>query len=153
MMGHLARFLKDGIRKHAGQMVFADDHFDVDAEVSLGAEDFEDAALRGTRGGGPVGDFHIYDQAFKIFMVRSGAGFRSEDAMGGGGFRSGRNFEAEGNGDGLGHALVEGDDEVGAFIIAPGVMKNADDGSVASREDAKNASGAAIVAAAKARRS
>jgi hypothetical protein len=133
-------------------MVFADDHLDVDAEVVLVAEHFEDAALRWTRGRGPVGDLYVDDESLQIIVMRRGASFRAEDAMG----RrvcGRRNFEAERDGDGLGHAFVERDDEVGALMIASGVMENADDGRVATLEDTENASGAAIVATAEAGRS
>ena len=65
-------------------MVLADDHFDVDAEVVLAAEDFEDASAGGARGGGPIDDFDIDDQAFEVpcaFVFWSNFCRAAKDAM------------------------------------------------------------------------
>src|SRR5262249_34682555 len=63
----------DGLRflEHFGgeavrQVELADHDFDVDAEIVLVAEDFDDFAARILRGRRPVGDFDINDYVFKI---------------------------------------------------------------------------------------
>ena len=51
--------------KDVGEVVLADDDFDVDAEVVGVAEDFEDAAAGGAAGGGEVGDLDVDGEAFE----------------------------------------------------------------------------------------
>jgi hypothetical protein len=65
------------------QVKFADGDFDVDAEVVLTAENFDDAAARILRGRGPVGDFDIDHHAFEIVPVRAAGGFVAEHAVDG----------------------------------------------------------------------
>ncbi len=57
------------------------------------------------------------------------------------GFQQG-NLVAEGDEDGLGHALVEGDDEVALRSLAGGVLEAADDRGVAAVGDLDDAAGA-----------
>ena len=58
-----------------------------------------------------------------------------------------RKFLAGGNDDGLGHALVEGKDFVSHFALGAGVVKNADDGGIATLEDAGDAAETAAIGA------
>ena len=62
-------------RKAVGQVKFADDDFDVDAEVVLFAENFDNAAARILRGAGPVGDFHVHYDAFEVLLAGVDGGF------------------------------------------------------------------------------
>ena len=55
---------EDGLGKEARQLVLADHHLHVDAEVVGRAENFQDAADGRTRGRWPTGDLDIDDEAF-----------------------------------------------------------------------------------------
>ena len=74
-MGDGARFGQHIFGKDARQLVLADHHLDVDAEVVGRPEDLDDAADGRTRGRGPTGDLDIDDEAFKALP-----GFRVLDA-------------------------------------------------------------------------
>ena len=65
-MGDLARFGEHGFGKDARQLMLADHHLHVDAEVVGRAEDFNDAADGRARGRGPTGDLDIDDEAVKV---------------------------------------------------------------------------------------
>ena len=65
------------------EMEFANDDFDVDAEVVFAAEDFGDASAGILRGGGPVGDFDVDDYAFEIVPVGVAGGFFAQHAVDG----------------------------------------------------------------------
>src|SRR6185437_8334761 len=80
-MRHGTRLGQHAFGKDARQLVFSDHHLDVHAEVVRGAEHFDDAADRGTGGGGPTGDFDIHDQAFKIGVWSGGSGLAAQHAM------------------------------------------------------------------------
>ena len=114
-MGDIAGVVEHGIRKEVGDVVLADHDLDVDAEVVGVAEDFEDAAARLAVERGPVGDLDIDDEIFEIVLcVKRMLRILAKDAMRGG-FGPGivilvqRHLIAEGDKDGLSHALVEGD--------------------------------------------
>ena len=82
-MGDFAGFGEDGFGEDVREMVFADHHLDVDAEVIGIAEDLDDAAAGGTVGGREVGDLDIDDESFEIVEVDSFGccGFFAEDAV------------------------------------------------------------------------
>ncbi len=68
--------------------MFADDDFDIDAEVVRVPEDFDDAAFGGAIDAGKVGDLDVDGEAFERIVKVLGAfgpaleGFFAEDAMG-----------------------------------------------------------------------
>ncbi len=137
--------LEDTRRKDARELVLADHHLHIDAEIVGVAEDLNDAAHGRARGGGPGGDFDVDDEAFQVVVAECmGAGFFAEDAVRRGLFRRGRDFIAGADEDGLGHALVKGDDGVVRLAIAARVMKGADHGGVAAGQDAGNAAEAPV---------
>ena len=68
-------------RKVVRQMKFADDDFDVDAEVVFAAEDFDDASARILRWRWPVGDFNVYHHAFEILPFGAASGFVAENTI------------------------------------------------------------------------
>ena len=83
-MGDSAGFGENLVGKDAREMVLADDHLDVDAEVVGMAENFDDLAAGGTSGRGPGGDFNVDDETFEIArIVVAGmeASFFAEDAV------------------------------------------------------------------------
>ena len=47
-------------------MVLADDDFHIHAKIVFTAQNLDDAAARGTGGGGPVSDLHVHDHAFQV---------------------------------------------------------------------------------------
>ncbi len=69
-MGDGAGFGEHFFRKDARELVLADHHLDVDAEVVGMAQDFDDAAHGGPRGRGPGGDFDVDDEAFEVVVSR-----------------------------------------------------------------------------------
>ena len=81
--GYILRVFERRRGKFVRQVKFADGDFDVDAEVVLPAENFNDASARVLRGGGPVGDFNVDDDAFEIIPFRAARGFVSEYAVDG----------------------------------------------------------------------
>ena len=83
-MSDSAGFGENLVGEDAREMVLADDHLDVDAEVVGMAENFDDLAAGGASGCGPGGDFNVDDETFEIarVVVADGAGgFFAEDAM------------------------------------------------------------------------
>jgi len=152
--GNGARFGENFLGKDAGEMVLADDHLDIDAEVVGMAEDFDDLAARGTDRGGPGGDFDVDNETFEVVGVvvaGLGSGFFTEDAVRcRGGVRRGE-FGIEGDDDGLGHPIVEGSDMVPGKIwpvtAFARVMEDPNDGGVTAGEDAEDAAEAAAVGA------
>ena len=68
--GNGAGFGQHLVGEDARELVLADHHLDVDAEVVGIAEDFDDAADGRARGRGPTGDFDIDDEAFEIVVMR-----------------------------------------------------------------------------------
>ena len=92
----------------ARQLVLADHHFDVHAEVVRVAKHLDDAAHGRTGGRGPTGDLHIDHQAFQVVVRRGGRGLRAQNPMRRGGLTGCGQLLAGGNEDGLSHALVEG---------------------------------------------
>ena len=64
-----------------GQVKLADHDLDVDAEIVFFAEDFDDAAARLLRGGGPVGDFHVDYHAFEILPVGVDCSLFADDSI------------------------------------------------------------------------
>ncbi|SPE19890.1 hypothetical protein SBA5_250120 [Candidatus Sulfotelmatomonas gaucii] len=134
-----ASFGEDVFGKDAQELMLADRDFDVDAEVVGRTEDFNHTADGRARGSGPTGDFGIDDEALKAFLPKRRTCFFAEDAMLSEGLGRG-NLGAGWNLDGLGHAVVEGNDEVLALAaIGAGVAKRADDGGVAALEDTNDA--------------
>jgi hypothetical protein len=138
--------------------MLADHHFHVDAEIIVSPEDFNDSADGGTRGRGPTGDLDVNDEILRIFRLWTGCRFTAEDAMrrgvlshpfrirfrgsgkDGARGRVGRDFRAGRDDDGLGHALIEGNDDI-LPVAATGicVVKRADDGGIAALQNANDA--------------
>ena len=153
-MSDSAGFGENLVGKNAREMVFADDHLDVDAEVVGMAENFDDFGAGGASGRGPRGDFNVDDETFEIVQVVVAGlskGFFAENAMWRGcGSRSG-DLGVERDDDGLSHAVVEGGDVVaGEGLSATAfacVVKDADDGGIAAGEDAQDATEFAAVGA------
>src|SRR5579872_1996242 len=81
--GHLLRFFERGRGKMMREMEFADDDFDVDAEVVFAAEDFDDASAGRLSGRGPVGDLYVDDCAFEVGPVIVAGDFVAEHAVDG----------------------------------------------------------------------
>jgi hypothetical protein len=79
--GDLLCFFQRGGGEMMREMEFADDDFDIYAEVVLAAEDFDNFAFRTLRGGRPVGDFYVYDYAFEVRIVGVAGGFFAEDSV------------------------------------------------------------------------
>ena len=115
-----ARFGEHVLGKDARQLVLADHHLHVDAEVVGRAEDFDDAADGRARGRGPAGDLDIDDQAFEALRALCAFEVLDERLLRGRGrdaawrmpADAGENLLARRNEDGLRHALVEGDHDV-----------------------------------------
>ena len=140
-MGDGASFGEDMLGKDARQLVLADHHFHVNAKIIGSPEDFDHAANGGTRGRGPTGDLDVDDQA--VALRASGIWTRerltAENPMRRGRCGGGRDFRAGRDDDGLGHALVEGNDNVlPVTATGIGVMKRADDGGVAALQNPKD---------------
>ena len=66
------------------QMVFANDDFDINAEVLFVSDNLEYASARLLCRGWPVGDLNIDDDVFEIAPVAVAGGFFTENAMLGG---------------------------------------------------------------------
>ena len=79
--GDLLRFFERGCGEMVRQMEFADDDFDVDAEVIFAAKDFQDASARGLPRRGPVGDFDVDDYAFEVGPVIVMGGFVAKNSI------------------------------------------------------------------------
>ena len=127
-----ARGLLDHLgRELVGQVVLADDDFDVHAEVVGVAEDFDDAARSALAALRELEDFGIHDHAVEFFG-REGFGGDGADAVLG---RRGGDFEPFGDFDPGRDAVVMGDDDVAAAARA----KLADDGGVRAFEDLEDA--------------
>ncbi len=111
-----AGFFKDGIGEDVGEVMLADDDFDVDSEGVGGAEDFDDVAAGRAGIGREGGDLDVDGKALEVGVGgdgEGGQGFVAEGAVGraGGGRRE---FAARGDEDGLGDAFVEWGDVVEA---------------------------------------
>ena len=65
-----AGFGKHGLGKDARQLMLADHHLHVDAEVVGRTENFNDAADGRARGRGPAGDLDVDDEAIQVACVR-----------------------------------------------------------------------------------
>jgi len=144
-MGDGAGLGEDVFREGVRQLVLADHHFDVNAEVVGIAEDFDDAANCRAGRCGPTGDLDVDDEAFQTVVSVCGCGFAAEDAMGSSGLVGRRQFLTGRNEDGLGHAFVEGDDVVAQGAIVACVVKDADDRRVVALKDTDDAALAAAV--------
>src|SRR5579863_542854 len=79
--GNRLRFLESGGWKMMREMKFADDDFDVDAEVVFATEDLDNFAACALGGGGPVGEFDVDDYAFEFRPVRVAGSFLAEDSV------------------------------------------------------------------------
>ena len=145
-MGHGAGLGQHVVGKDARQLVLADHHFHVDAKIIVSPEDFDDAPDGRTRGRGPTGDLDVNNEAvdtrwaFQTFRFWTGGRFGPQYAMWSGGRGGGRDLRAGRDDDGLGHALVEGNDDV-LPVTASRIceVKSADDGGVAALQNAHNA--------------
>ena len=148
-MRHGAGLCQDFFRKNPRQLVLADHHFHVHAEVVGRAQHLDHAAHRRLRGRGPAGNLHIDDQAFQAFaahrILESRDGFGSQHAIRRFSFAHWRNFLPLGNQNRLCHAVVEGNDEVASSPARARIMKNADDGGVVPLDHADNAAKAAAI--------
>src|ERR1700722_17688875 len=81
--GNILRLFQCGRGKMVRQVKFADRNFDVNAEVILPAEDFEDAPTRILCGRRPIGNLHINDHAFEVIPFGLPGNFVSEHAIDG----------------------------------------------------------------------
>src|SRR5207248_1348560 len=63
------------------QMVFANDDFDINAEVLFVSDNLEYASARLLCRGWPVGDLNIDDDVFEIAPVAAAGGFFTENAV------------------------------------------------------------------------
>ena len=79
--GDVLRLFESRRGKVVRQVKLADGDFDIDAEVVLEAEDFDDASAGILRGRGPVGDFDVNYHAFKIVPCGAVSGFLAENAV------------------------------------------------------------------------
>ena len=140
-----AGFCEDVVREDAREVVLADHHLDVDAEIVGIAEDFDDATDGRLEGRGPAGDLDIDDQALQIVVVEVRCGLGAEGAMGGCVARLGGELIAAGDDDVLRHALVKGDDDVAGVAAGAGIVERPDDGGVAALDDAGDAAGTAAI--------
>ena len=75
------RFFYHRRREAVGQVKLADHDLDVDSEVVLFAENLDYTAARALSGARPVGDFHVYGQAFQILPVGVDFGLIADDAV------------------------------------------------------------------------
>ena len=77
----LLRFFQHLRGEDVRDVVLADDHFHVNAEIVFIAENFGDASARALRGGRPLGDFYFDDDVFQV-VPGLALGFFAEDAVG-----------------------------------------------------------------------
>ncbi len=63
------------------QVVFADDDFDIHAEIVFIAQNLNHPSARVLRSRGPIGDLHVNDNVFKIAPVSAAGSFRPQDSM------------------------------------------------------------------------
>src|SRR6185437_12682364 len=134
------------LREDTWQVVLADDHLNVDAEIFFMAENLDDTASRGAFLLRPMRDLDIDNQALQIVAVivlDRRRGLLPEHAMRRS--RHLRNFRAMRNEHRLGHALVKGHNVVPLRAGAVGVVKNADHRGIAPREHAGDAAQTASV--------
>ena len=75
-VGDRARLLENIGRENMGQMMLADDDFDVDTEVIFPAQNLDHPAARGTGGRRPVGDLHVDHHALQPGTVSNDSGAR-----------------------------------------------------------------------------
>ena len=80
-MGDGAGFGEDFFRKDARELMLADHHLDVDAEVVGMAQNFDDAAYGGAGWRGPTGDFDVDDQALEGVVRGGGGSLGAQDAV------------------------------------------------------------------------
>ena len=80
-MRYAARLGQHFIRKHPRQLVLADHHLHVYAEVVRIAEHFDHTANRGPCRRGPAGDLHVDHQAFQVAVHGGGCCFCAEDTV------------------------------------------------------------------------
>jgi hypothetical protein len=153
---------KSRVRKDARELVLADHHLHVDAEVAGVAEHFDDAAVWRPGRRGPAGDFDVDDDAFEIVpgkLLR--ARFGAEHAMWRFILVAGSDFRSFGNEDGLRHPIIKGDDVIDGFasrgcvfrplrgepVLRRAVVERPDHSGVAAFDDAGDAAEAAAVGA------
>jgi hypothetical protein len=146
-------------------MVLADDDLDIHSEGVGRAEDFDDSSSCRASWRGEAGDLNVDGEALErsVRVLLCGPtsllllSLFAEDTVGrGGGFVDDLiSFDDENR---LSHALVEGNDIIsasdgkvfpGAAALGAGVVEDADDGRVASFENAGYASGAPSFAVAR----
>jgi hypothetical protein len=151
-MSDSAGFGENLVGKNAREMVLADHHLDVDAEVVGMAENFDDFPAGGASGRRPRGDFNVDDETFEIARIVVAdleTSFFAENAMRSGSDVRRGEFGVVRNDDGLGHPVVEGGDVVAAEVFAAAafacVVKDADDGGIAAGEDPEDAAEASAV--------
>ena len=143
-----ARLLENLGRENMGQMMLADDDFDVHTKIVFPAQDLDDPAARGTGRGRPVGDFHVDHHALQ---VRSGvetilrADILTNDAMWSCSACGRRLLQAKGDEDGLGHPLIERGYRISRRMLVKRIMEDAHHGWVAAAEDPGDAPAAPSV--------
>jgi hypothetical protein len=79
--GNFLGFVQDCGGEMVREVEFADDDFDVDAEVVLAAEDLRDTAARALRRTRPVGDFYVDHHAFEVDVVVVAGGLVAQDSV------------------------------------------------------------------------
>jgi hypothetical protein len=108
-MGHLPRLGQNILREDARQLVLADHHLHIHAEVVRRAEHLDHTADGRPGRGGPTGDLHIDNQTLQIIVDCGGRRLRAQHPVRRRGFAGRGQLLSGGNKNRLGHALVERD--------------------------------------------
>ena len=77
-----AGFSENILGEDARELMLANHHLDVDAELVCVAENFNNATDGGLGGSGPAGDFDVDDHAFECEFLIACVEVLAEDAMG-----------------------------------------------------------------------
>ena len=107
-MRHTARFSQHFFRKDPRQLVFADHHLHIHAEIVRRAQNLNHPADRRSRRRRPTCDFNIHHQAFQIVICRCRFRFITQHPVRRGRLYSLSQFLSGGNQNRLRHALIEG---------------------------------------------
>ena len=136
-MSHGARLGQYVFRKSPRQLVLADHHFHVHAEVVRRAQHLDHAAHRLPRRRGPTGNLHIHHQAFEAFVNGRRRSFLAQHAMLSSLAR--RRYLLPGRNENvLRHTLVERNNSVSRRPVTSRVMKDAHHCGVAPFQNAHN---------------
>ena len=80
-MGYRTRFGQHVFREDTRQLVLADHHLHINAEIVRGAQHLHHTSLRRLIWRGPRGNLHIDNQTFEIVMLRPRSGLFAQRAM------------------------------------------------------------------------